>query len=892
MTLRLLRKIRAGSSRGGRIGRRITSLVAVAVMVSVVLIASVFIWVEAGNNLATRRSAVEATAYVFAAAVADEIAGGNRQAVFETLRAISRIPDITYALVTDSEGHELASLGSVVLLQDNAEANANGTLSLFTSTSFPVAVDVLSGGTAIGRLIVVADISDLRAELAWALMLTALGAAAAAGVGMLVALRLQRRITAPILSLTAAMREVRETRTFATQVIHASDDETGVLVDTFNSMISDINARDRALEQHRQTLESTVEQRTHELSIAKDAAEAANRAKSGFLATMSHEIRTPMNGVMVMAELLAAGGLDHRQQRYAEVIVKSGQSLITIINDILDLSKIEAGQMDLEKIDLDPVAVADDVVSLFWERAASKNLDLATRVAAGVPRLITGDPVRLNQILSNLVNNALKFTEKGQVLLSIGFDKGQLHFTVTDSGIGIPREKIGKLFSAFSQADGSITRKFGGTGLGLAICKKLSEAMGGSVAVASEPGRGSSFRLSIPVEAQAIAAAPAGSRGRAALAIDGLATRAALGTALATAGYSVELSDGEPGDAAVLFISSRRLEQLALDPSRRTKIVCVSPMGDASGETAVGEGRADDLVAQPLRHADIDELLVRLAAGRLRGKSLLGARSAPRLPDLSFARRRVLVADDNAVNREVLIEVLRQLQVSVDIAVDGREAVAKWRRTKPDLVFMDCSMPEMDGYAATREIRAHERLDVVDRHTPIVALTAHVAGSSGEEWKAAGMDAYMTKPFTMKSIAACLEQQFSRAAPPIAAVEPVPAAAAGTILDPEVLAELRSIGGSDALFHRVLDIFASKVPSAVEALEIVKETGDLQAMADAAHALKSMCANIGARRALDACHELEHAARTGAAFDAGEKLAVIAREIGFVVREVEELRAA
>jgi HPt (histidine-containing phosphotransfer) domain-containing protein len=201
-------------------------------------------------------------------------------------------------------------------------------------------------------------------------------------------------------------------------------------------------------------------------------------------------------------------------------------------------------------------------------------------------------------------------------------------------------------------------------------------------------------------------------------------------------------------------------------------------------------------------------------------------------------------------------------------------------------------MPVMDGYDATREIRAHERLDVVDRHTPIVALTAHIAGSSGDAWKAAGMDAYMTKPFTMKSIAACLEQQFRAAAPPIVATEPVPEAAAGIILDPEVVAELRNIGGSDALFRRVLDIFARKVPGAVEELEAVTRAGDLKAMADAAHALKSMCANIGAKRALAACHELEHAARTGADFDPGEKMAAIAREIGFVAREVEELRAA
>ena len=374
----------------------------------------------------------------------------------------------------------------------------------------------------------------------------------AALVGIAVALRMQRRITGPIQNLTRAMAEVRESHDFSTQVERKSDDETGIMVDAFNDMLAQIRLRDDHLAQHRANLETTVDERTRDLRVAKEAAESANVAKSEFLATMSHEIRTPMNGMLVMAELISGSELAPRQQRYAEVIVKSGQSLLSIINDILDFSKIEAGSLELERIPVDPGAVIDDVLNLFWERAASNGLDLAGYVSSDVPALIEADPVRLNQVLSNLVNNALKFTETGHVCViarkspvqAVDGDGLTIEFAVQDTGIGIPQDKISGLFSAFTQADQSTTRKYGGTGLGLAICKKLVRAMGGEIGATSKEGEGSIFSFSVATRSLEDGAAPdhtgAGGLSRAVVALDGSITPKVIGNYLRTHGVAVE----------------------------------------------------------------------------------------------------------------------------------------------------------------------------------------------------------------------------------------------------------------------------------------------------------------------------------------------------------------
>ena len=876
--------------RGRSIGERISALVGLAVILAVGLVTAITAFNDVTSDFVNRKRALEATGYVFASALADHVVNHNTQESLRVLRSISRLPEISYAAVLDKDGKAFASFGSAVILQSAALKSDIGILEALRNGTYPVAADIIKASQRVGQIVLIADVSDLRRQLLNALLTSLAVALGAIAVSFAVARRLQSRITGPILSLTAAIQDIRDTKRYQGSAIAKADGETGLLVDSFNAMIEEVRSRDAALEKHRQTLESTVEQRTHELRLARDQAESANAAKSSFLATMSHEIRTPLNGLMVMAELLEGAGLDQRLQRYAEVIVKSGRSLLTVINDILDLSKIEAGKLQLEIIPVCPAGIADDVTSLFWERASSKNLDLASRMAPGMPLAVLADPVRLNQILSNLVNNALKFTERGQVLISMQYDAGHLVMAVTDSGIGIPQKKLDILFEAFSQADQTITRKFGGSGLGLAICKRLAEAMGGTIGVKSELGKGSTFWVRLPLRIAKPALPPVPAQLTATIAVDGRATQSSLGTHLAGAGFGVSIIAAGVPQADIVFATTGRLKDLVFPSGHRPRIICLSWIGDSDGDRAITEGRADDLMILPLRQSDIADMITRIHTGTLRGKAVLDRHVAGKRPLASFKGRHVMVADDNAVNREVIIEVLRQIDVSVDVAVNGREAVDLWKQKPPDLIFMDCSMPEMDGYAATREIRAHEALAIAGGHTPIVALTAHVAGDEADQWRHAGMDAYLTKPFTLKQIVASLETLL--AGRPMADVTEVALPGDAVILDAGVIAELRNIGGSSALFHRVLDLFAGRVPQAVESVSALSESGDAKALADAAHALKSMCANIGAFRAVDACHALERAARSGEDFDPGQSVASIIHEVRLVMTEVQKLRKA
>lgn len=498
-----------------------------------------------------------------------------------------------------------------------------------------------------------------------------------------------------------------------------------------------------------------------ELLSTRDAAEQAARAKADFLAVMSHEIRTPLNGVIGMTELLQGTQLSAEQHDYVEATRNSGVALLALVNDILDFSKIEAGKVQFEEIPFAPVELAEDVTSMLAERAQATGIELYCDAAAGFPRQVRGDPARLRQILLNLVGNAVKFTNKGQVVVRLGGgpagNRWRLELSVVDSGIGISPEQQARLFNAFTQADSSTARRFGGTGLGLAISQRLAVLMGGGITVSSSIGVGSTFTVSLelPVEEVADSSQPLRGR-RVLLADDHPGASEATAKFLREAGAEVVVEH----DVAALVTRLRS----GLDTG--SALVIDGSMPGMAGCSALVQLAASGVVLPPVilcpevaQRAGVPEglaqaVLVRPARRQALIAALLGKRDAvvpPARPDSEplLGQLRVLVAEDNHVNQMVVTAQLRRFGCTVDVVNDGGEAVAACRAIDYGLVLMDCLMPGMDGFAATKEIR---RLQQGGRHLPIIALTANALEGDRDRCLAAGMDGYLSKPVSGREL--------------------------------------------------------------------------------------------------------------------------------------------
>ncbi len=916
----------------------------------------------------TLKDRVTLSARYAADQLAEPLRQGNQGAAEEDLFMLNQNPSIVAACLYDSQNKIFARYfrdRKRVDFPTNPPYDAQMAFSRGVLRVFhPIeAVDpILGQNQHAGTLFLLADVSFMKQRIAIYSLGVLLVVLVSAFLSFLMAMRLQQLISRPITHLALLAKIVKEDKDYSVRATKDTSDEIGHLVDEFNEMLTQIEQRDRALQEAHDQLEDRVNKRTKELQQeiiehkrtaaslqqeilerkrvetklhrAMKEAEAASRFKTDFLANMSHEIRTPMNGIIGMTELLLSTPLSGVQHNYADTIRRSGRTLLKIIGDILDYSKVEAGQLDIEPIPFDLQVACEDVIELLSPRSEEKSLSLILRYAPNAPRRVVGDAGRIRQVLTNLVSNAIKFTQHGHILVNVECtgitnESAALRVTVEDTGIGMPAGRMSEIFKKYSQITPALSREYGGTGLGLAISKQLVELMGGAIGVQSKENVGSRFffTLVLPLDKQETAST---SQPRATLSgvriliIDhSSVNRKVLMEQVTSWGmrsdavgsskdalqhlrnahesrepYQITLIDdqmpGIGGESLARLLSS---EPYIRQETLLVLLTSLGQRGDAQRMTELGFSA---YLTRPIRQSELMDVLATIWSARQSGEEVgLVTRhtvaesretARPHEGEMHYALgARVLVAEDNPVNQQVALEILRSFDCTITVANDGLEALEYVKSGEYDIVFMDCQMPRMDGYAATAAIREWQNSQA---RIPIIAMTAHAMKGDRERCLAAGMDDYVSKPIDPASVLRVLNRWLPEDFTGRAEAAPQEPAAATPPEEPQESAPVLSLhqalwvtGGKVAMFRRIATVLLQHMPNRMEELKQAVQQNNVEEITRIAHSITGASASVGGERLRQAALRMEMQGRQGSREGIPEMLAAI-------ITEFEQLKTA